>query len=251
MPRRGCLKNGNPSGDYLKSLRCGARTRAGCGRRQQAMANGRRRLHGGLSTGPRTPEGLARCRTTRLKHGCRSRELIGLRRRAVHAARRLRSLTHALSAGHGVLRSDSARNLPVTDAPKQGTGVGPYGNNHPAGLPPLGMGSIAPIRSSAGTRRHRAAEPPPPPPLRASACNHLPAPPHSPLGMGSIAPFAIISARPPQRPPLGEPDLPDRPQHDAGQRVTATAPAEHAARSRSSHRCAAPCRRRAACRGRH
>jgi len=105
--RRGCLKNGNPAGDYLQAPRCGARTRAGCGCRQPAMANGRCRLHGGLSTGPRTPEGLARCRAARLQHGYRSRELIGLRRRAAHAARRLRSLTRALSAGHGVHRSDS------------------------------------------------------------------------------------------------------------------------------------------------
>jgi len=105
--RRGCLKNGNPAGDYLKSPRCGARTRAGCGCRQPAMANGRCRLHGGLSTGPRTPEGLARCRAARLQHGYRSGEVIGLRRRAAHAARRLRSLTRALSAGHGVHRLDS------------------------------------------------------------------------------------------------------------------------------------------------
>src|SRR5206468_8164704 len=76
--RRGSLKNGNPAGDYLKSPRCGARTRAGCACRQPAMANGRCRLHGGLSTGPRTPQGLARCRTARLMHGYRSRELIGL-----------------------------------------------------------------------------------------------------------------------------------------------------------------------------
>jgi len=108
---RGRLKNGNPSGDYLKSPRCGARTRAGGCCRQPAMANGRCRLHGGLSTGPRTPEGLARCRITRLVHGCRSRAHIGLRSRAVHAARRLSALTTGLSArvsaGHGVHRSDS------------------------------------------------------------------------------------------------------------------------------------------------
>ena len=97
---RGRLKNGNPSGDYLKSPRCGARTRAGCCCRQPAMANGRCRMHGGLSTGPRTPEGLARCRT---------RAHLALRSRAAHAARRLRALTSELSArvpaGHGVHRS--------------------------------------------------------------------------------------------------------------------------------------------------
>jgi hypothetical protein len=33
------------------------------------MRNGRCRLHGGLSTGPRTPEGLERSRRARWKHG--------------------------------------------------------------------------------------------------------------------------------------------------------------------------------------
>jgi len=98
--RRGALKNGNPSGDYLSAPRCGARTRAGCACRQPAMANGRCRLHGGRSTGPRTAAGLARSRAARLSHGYRTAALIGLRSRATHAARRLR----ALSAGHGVHR---------------------------------------------------------------------------------------------------------------------------------------------------
>ena len=109
---RGRLKNGNPAGDFLKAPRCGARTRAGCACRQPAMAKGRCRLHGGLSTGPRTPEGLARCRTTRLVHGCRSRTHLALRSRAVHAARRLRALARDLSPGlsawHGVHRSKIA-----------------------------------------------------------------------------------------------------------------------------------------------
>ena len=33
------------------------------------MANGRCRLHGGRSTGPRTAEGLARMRRAKTKHG--------------------------------------------------------------------------------------------------------------------------------------------------------------------------------------
>jgi len=126
---RGRLKNGNPSGDYLKSPRCGARTRAGGCCRQPAMANGRCRMHGGLSTGPRTPEGLARCRTTRLVHGCRTRAHIALRSRATHAARRLRALTSALSArvpaGHGVHRSNSVNRR---DAEAQ---RGRVAQNHP------------------------------------------------------------------------------------------------------------------------
>ncbi len=39
---------------------CGARTRKGTACQAKALANGRCRNHGGLSTGPRTPEGRAR-----------------------------------------------------------------------------------------------------------------------------------------------------------------------------------------------
>jgi len=52
--------------------RCGAtckRTRQPC--RSPAMSNGRCRMHGGSSTGARTPEGQARCRCAPRKHGGR------------------------------------------------------------------------------------------------------------------------------------------------------------------------------------
>jgi hypothetical protein len=39
------------------------------------MKNGRCRLHGGKSTGPRTPEGLERMRQSKFKHGRYSKEL--------------------------------------------------------------------------------------------------------------------------------------------------------------------------------
>ena len=44
--------------EELRGLTCGARTRAGtpC-KRRDLYRNGRCRLHGGLSTGPKTPEG--------------------------------------------------------------------------------------------------------------------------------------------------------------------------------------------------
>jgi hypothetical protein len=62
-PRRGRLKNGNSPGDFNKPPRCGAKNRRGlpC---QCPCVHGRRRcrLHGGLSTGPRTPEGIERIR---------------------------------------------------------------------------------------------------------------------------------------------------------------------------------------------
>lgn len=39
------------------------------------MKNGRCRLHGGKSTGPRTREGLERMRQSKLKHGKFSKEM--------------------------------------------------------------------------------------------------------------------------------------------------------------------------------
>jgi hypothetical protein len=66
-PARGWLRNGNPSGDFHNCVRCGAKTRAGRPCRSPAMKNGRCRMHGGTSTGPRTDAGLERCRQARLK----------------------------------------------------------------------------------------------------------------------------------------------------------------------------------------
>src|ERR1700681_2501907 len=67
--RRGWLKHGNRPGDFLKAPRCGAknrrRTACGC----PAMRNGRCRLHGGLSTGPKTAEGIEWIRRASTRHG--------------------------------------------------------------------------------------------------------------------------------------------------------------------------------------
>lgn len=68
--RFGKLKNGNPPGNPNTSPRCGAnskRTHQPC--KQPAMANGRCRLHGGKSTGPKTKEGLERSRKANWKFG--------------------------------------------------------------------------------------------------------------------------------------------------------------------------------------
>src|SRR5467141_1904885 len=69
LPRRSWLKNGNPPGDLRKAKRCGAKTRRQTKCQAPAMKNGRCRMHGGASTGPRTPEGLARSRRANWKHG--------------------------------------------------------------------------------------------------------------------------------------------------------------------------------------
>lgn len=53
------------------------------------MLNGRCRMHGGKSTGPKTAEGLARSRTARLKHGLYSEEARAARAQARKQAERL------------------------------------------------------------------------------------------------------------------------------------------------------------------
>ena len=71
----------NPS----DALRCGARTRSAdrhpC-RAHPVKGKRRCRMHGGLSTGPRTPEGLERSRRANWKHGRYSREALEAKRRA-------------------------------------------------------------------------------------------------------------------------------------------------------------------------
>jgi hypothetical protein len=60
--------------------------------RAAAMANGRCRVHGGPSTGPRTPEGLERSRKATWRHGHYSAESKAARAEGRHALRELRAL---------------------------------------------------------------------------------------------------------------------------------------------------------------
>jgi len=81
----GCrwLHNGNLPGDPKNAPRCGAKTRAGTPCQQPAMRGKRRcRLHGGKSTGPRTPEGLERARKAPITHGRETAERRASRRAA-------------------------------------------------------------------------------------------------------------------------------------------------------------------------
>jgi hypothetical protein len=73
--RRGWLKNGNPPGDLSNAARCGAKTRKKVPCQGPAMANSRCRMHGGASTGPRTPSGLERSRLARWRHGVYSSQM--------------------------------------------------------------------------------------------------------------------------------------------------------------------------------
>jgi hypothetical protein len=73
--------------------RCGARSkRTGKPCRGAAMPNGRCKVHGGKSTGPRTPEGLERSRRANWKHGYFSREAKSERSRVRAAILTLRDL---------------------------------------------------------------------------------------------------------------------------------------------------------------
>ena len=63
----GTSGSGRPRGNPNLAPRCGAKTRAGLACQAPGMANGRCRIHGGASTGPRTAKGfasLAAARTT-------------------------------------------------------------------------------------------------------------------------------------------------------------------------------------------
>src|SRR5271168_3775479 len=68
--RDGPLRSGNPRGNPNLAPRCGAKARTtGCSCRAPAMPNGRCRMHGGKSTGPRTSAGFANLARARTTHG--------------------------------------------------------------------------------------------------------------------------------------------------------------------------------------
>jgi hypothetical protein len=95
--RKGWLKNDNPPGDFSKAPRCGAKTRKGTPCLSPAMKNGRCRLHGGKSTGPRTSEGIERIRATHLKHGEYTKKAIEERKQFYSLLRQLKETERALS----------------------------------------------------------------------------------------------------------------------------------------------------------
>jgi hypothetical protein len=71
------------------------------------MANGRCRMHGGASTGPRTTGGLARARRGNWKHGrCTARNL-ALRRMIAKAGRDLEDMIRAAEAAVGKARPEA------------------------------------------------------------------------------------------------------------------------------------------------
>jgi hypothetical protein len=79
------------------SPRCGARTRARCPCQAPALRGKTRcRRHGGLSTGPRTAEGLARLRAARMVHGAFSAAQRAQDRHMISSLRRSRMLAQVM-----------------------------------------------------------------------------------------------------------------------------------------------------------
>ena len=89
---KGWLRNGNLPGDLRQVRHCGAQNRRGLPCRCPAMRNGRCRLHGGLSTGPRTANGRESIRRARTVHGFYSEAARSERRRARENSKALRGM---------------------------------------------------------------------------------------------------------------------------------------------------------------
>ena len=72
--------------------RCLAKTRRGTAYQRPAYKhNGRCGLHGGLSTGARTPEGLKRISEANLKHGLMTKDKLAEKRRQANEGRVLKA----------------------------------------------------------------------------------------------------------------------------------------------------------------
>ena len=103
--KRGWLKNGNPPGDLSKAQRCGAkarRTQNSC--RAPAMANGRCQFHGGKSTGPITPEGLAKSKIANWKTGRYSAEAKARKREVSDFSAMVRTVRELVGSTYKRLR---------------------------------------------------------------------------------------------------------------------------------------------------
>jgi len=75
-------------GPNWPGIRCRAKTRRGTKCQRAAYKhNGRCRLHGGLSTGARTPKGLQRISEANLKHGRQTKDKLAAQRHAAKVGR--------------------------------------------------------------------------------------------------------------------------------------------------------------------
>ena len=90
--RKNNLQKGRPwqFGKEWPGLRCLAKTRRGTKCQRPAYKhNGRCALHGGLSTGPKTSDGLQRISEANLKHGRYTKDKLAAKRHAAEVGRRV------------------------------------------------------------------------------------------------------------------------------------------------------------------
>jgi hypothetical protein len=86
-------------GPNWPGIRCLAKTRRGTECQRAAYKhNARCRLHGGLSTGARTPEGLQRISEVNLKHGRQTKEKLKAQRHSADVGRRVRAQLKRIEA---------------------------------------------------------------------------------------------------------------------------------------------------------
>ena len=87
--------------------RCGAKTRRGTPCQRPAnLRNGKCRLHGGASSGPRTKEGRAKIAATNMTNGRHTKEMIAKRKEDAEIAKRLRDRLRVIEQNlrrHGVI----------------------------------------------------------------------------------------------------------------------------------------------------
>ena len=99
--------------------RCEARTRRGTLCQSPAYShNGRCRLHGGASTGPRTEEGLARLTASKIKHGRFTKTKREAAKRRAQVGREMRAELLELETwfvDHGHLDKKWRRKLTIPD----------------------------------------------------------------------------------------------------------------------------------------
>jgi hypothetical protein len=149
--RRGRLKNGACGGDFLAAPRCGARTRgvrAGGCCQQPAMKNGRCRMHGGFSTGPRTAEGLERCRQAPRTHGAYTAENRALMTAASVHIRRMRVLLAQLGLARPTRGATVARRAAGQGVPSRTPRSSSQSGAHPARREPAPGGRRDRLSSS-------------------------------------------------------------------------------------------------------
>ena len=96
--------------------RCGAKTRKGAECQRPAnKKNGRCRLHGGASTGPRTPDGQERISQANMRHGKYTKDKLEIQQMNAAVGTAIRKELRQIEQGlvkEGILASDWRQHFP-------------------------------------------------------------------------------------------------------------------------------------------